>query len=274
MLGRAWCQLLDREGFTYTAHDIDTLDLTKADNLARLVEIQPAWVINCAAYTDVDGAETDSRAAFDVNTGVPAALATLCRQNEFTLIHYSTDYVFGGQAKSSRRVGDRKVPMGVYGRSKLLGEEAIADSGCRHLIVRTSWLYAPWGKNFVRTIAAAARKRDKLRVVDDQRGRPTSAEHLAAVTLELIRRDQLGTFHVTDGGDCTWCDFAGQIVRLTGADCTVEPCTSEEYPRPAERPAYSVLDLTATEELVGAMPRWQDNLADVLGRMEPADQPA
>ncbi len=271
MLGRAWCELLQRKGYRYIGHDIDTLDLTQSDQLAQLADMRPAWVVNCAAYTDVDGAESEPEKAHQLNATVPADLARLCRDIDATLIHYSTDYVFGGSSDKPRRVEDPKSPMGVYGRTKLAGEEAIRSSDAGHLIVRTSWLYAPWGRNFVRTIAGAAAQRDTLRVVNDQRGRPTSAEHLAEASLQLLTRDQQGTFHVTDGGQCTWFDFAQEIVRLTGARCTVEPCTSEEYPRPAKRPAYSVLDIRKTQEQLGPLPDWPENLADVICRLEPAE---
>jgi dTDP-4-dehydrorhamnose reductase len=139
------------------------------------------------------------------------------------------------------------------------------------LHIRTSWLYAPWGKNFVRTIAAASGSKPELRVVDDQRGRPTSAEHLARVTQALIERGVRGHWHATDGGECSWFEFAREVVRLAGngARCRVSPCTSAEFPRPAKRPSYSVLDISATEALLGPMPDWRENLADVVRRLEP-----
>jgi dTDP-4-dehydrorhamnose reductase len=130
-------------------------------------------------------------------------------------------------------------------------------------------LYAPWAANFVRTIYKAAGDRPVLRVVDDQRGRPTSAEHLARTTLALVEKNARGILHVTDGGECTWFEFASEIVRLGKRDCRVEPCTTAEFPRPAKRPAYSVLDLAPTEALVGPMPSWQENLASVMARLEP-----
>ena len=138
------------------------------------------------------------------------------------------------------------------------------------LLVRTSWLYAPWARNFVRTIAGLAGARSALRVVDDQRGRPTSAEHLAGTTLALLERGERGTFHVTDGGECSWFDFAVQIAAHVNPECRVEPCTSADFPRPARRPGYSVLELAKTEALVGPMTPWSSSLAAVLERLESA----
>lgn len=185
------------------------------------------------------------------------------------VVHFGTDYVFDGRARAPYRVDAPLAPAGAYGRSKARGERALRERGAAHLYVRTSWLYAPWSKNFVRTIAALADARPELRVVDDQRGRPTSAEHLARATLELWDRGARGTFHVTDGGECTWFEFAREVVRLRGASCRVVPCTTAEFPRPAPRPAYSVLNLYETEALLGATDDWRVRLADVVPRLEP-----
>jgi len=144
----------------------------------------------------------------------------------------------------------------------------LRSRGGQWLNIRTSWLYAPWGLNFVRTIAKLLREKPSIKVVNDQRGRPTSAEHLAAATLRMIDAGAAGMHHITDGGECTWFDFAQEIGRLTGATGKVEPCTSAEFPRPAKRPGYSVLDLTETERLIGPMPDWKRNLAEVTPRLE------
>src|SRR5690606_14409224 len=136
----------------------------------------------------------------------------------------------------------------------------------RLLLIRTSWLYAPWGKNFVLTIARLAKEKPELRVVHDQRGRPTSAEHLARASLALLEAEAHGTFHVTDGGECSWFELAREVARTVAPSCAVHPCTSAEFPRPALRPAYSVLDLSETEARLGPMPDWRANLADALRR--------
>ena len=163
-------------------------------------------------------------------------------------------------------------PLNAYGRSKAVGERHIAEQvsqgGASALEIRTSWLYAPWGKNFVRTIAAAARQRPTLKVVNDQRGRPTSCEHLARTTLRLLAANARGVLHVTDGGEASWFDFATRIAAMANPACRVDPCTSAEYPRPAKRPANSVLDLGPAEALVGPMPHWHENLDLVLSRLE------
>jgi dTDP-4-dehydrorhamnose reductase len=180
------------------------------------------------------------------------------------LLHFSTDYVFDGAASTPYSVTAALHPNTAYGRSKAKGEALLVASGCEYLLVRTSWLYAPWGKNFVDTIARFARERPSMRVVNDQRGRPTSAEYLAARSLALLEHAARGTFHVTDGGECTWYEFAKAIAAGSGGTAHMEPCTTAEFPRPAPRPAYSVLDLSVTEALLGPSRAWQDNLADVL----------
>ncbi len=274
MLGRAWLQECRARGVPATGVDQPVLDLTRAETIREVVEPHWTHVINCAAWTDVDGAETQEEAATAINARGVGYLAERCKQVGSVLVHYSTDYVFDGQATSPYRVDHQRRPVGAYGRSKARGEEVLEACAGRYLLMRTSWLYAPWGKNFVGTIAALAARQPTLKVVADQRGRPTSAEHLARSTLALLRRGALGTFHVTDGGECTWHEFASQIVRLTGAACEVVPCTTAEYPRPAKRPAYSVLDLSRAEDLIGSMPDWTVNLGAVVPRLETAAAPA
>jgi dTDP-4-dehydrorhamnose reductase len=154
--------------------------------------------------------------------------------------------------------------VNAYGRSKLAGEVALRESGCEHLLVRTSWLYAPWGKNFVLTMARLATERSELRVVNDQHGRPTSAMQLAALSAKLIRARARGTFHVCDGGECTWFDLASEVARIVSPDCTVHPCTSDEFPRPAKRPAYSVLDCSAAEAITGPPRPWREMVQATL----------
>ena len=172
-----------------------------------------------------------------------------------------------------KEVADQTDPLNAYGRSKARGEELLEQSGARWYNIRTSWLYAPWGKNFVKTIAGLLKTKPSIKVVNDQRGRPTSAEHLASTTLQLMDVDaHPGTWHVTDGGECTWFEFAGQIRSLLAARGEqvgeVLPCSSDEFPRPAKRPAYSVLDISATKAAVGEVPDWTANLAAVVKRLD------
>ncbi|MEX1016935.1 MAG: dTDP-4-dehydrorhamnose reductase [Phycisphaeraceae bacterium] len=268
MLGRAWRELLDAQSLAYrTAHRPD-FDLANSDTLDAHLTSDLGTVINCAAYTNVDAAEQHEADAMQINGHAVGRLAQRCKTIHATLVHYSTDYVFNGQAAAPYTTDQPRDPVNAYGRTKAQGELLIEQAGCDHLLIRTSWLYAPWGNNFVRTMARLTAEKPALRVVDDQRGRPTSCEHLAAASLALLRQNARGTFHVTDGGECTWCQFTQAINRQLGHACDVQPCTTADFPRPAKRPAYSVLDLTRAEALIGPMPNWQDNLAAVLPRLE------
>jgi dTDP-4-dehydrorhamnose reductase len=271
MLGRAWRELCDRHGLDHRDLDVPQIDITDPTSIADVLGDQAGTVVNCAAFTDVDGAEEHEDVARRVNGEAVGHLAAHAHRTGATLVHYSTDYVFDGQASEPYPIDHPRDPLNAYGRTKAVGEETLERSPCRSLLVRTSWLYAPWAKNFVRTIARAARLRDELQVVHDQIGRPTSAEHLAATTLTLLEAEATGVFHVTDGGQCSWYEFACAIAAHANPDCRVAPCTSDVFPRPAKRPAYSVLDLSRTEALVGPMPTWTENLADVLRRLEPLE---
>ena len=232
--------------------------------VAKVVTPGVKWVVNCAAYTLVDAAEEHEALANEVNGYAVGRMAERCKEVGAKLLHYSTDYVFDGTATKPYRTDHPRSPVNAYGRSKALGEELLEKSGVEYLLVRGSWLYAPWGQNFVLTMRDLAKSRDSLRVVDDQRGRPTDSRRLAELSLELAEAGHLGTFHVTDGGECTWYELASLVAKIVNPDCVVEPCTSEEFPRPAPRPAYSVLDVSATEEAVGPLIPWQDRVLDVL----------
>lgn len=268
MLGRAVVSLLQQRDIPHVAMGRDQLDITRPESVHAGLTPGTGVVINCAAYTDVDGAEREPDAAHALNETGVSVLANRCRELGAVLVHYGTDYVFDGDATQPYEVSRSLAPINAYGRSKAGGETALANSGAQYLHLRTSWLYAPWGKNFVRTISRLGSERPTLRVVNDQRGRPTSAEALAETTLALLERDARGIMHATDGGECTWFEFAQAIVGGLELPARVEPCTSAEFPRPARRPFYSVLDLTATEALVGPMRPWQSCLSDVLGRLE------
>lgn len=267
MVGRSWCDLLAARDQPFDALGRTELNLADLDAIDAAVREDHRLVINCAAWTDVDGAESDEAGATRVNGDAVARLAARCKALGATLVHYSTDYVFNGAARAPYRIDQPREPINAYGRSKAAGERALEASGCDYLLIRTSWVYAPWGKNFVRTMVKLTREKDRLKVVNDQRGRPTSAQHLAAATDALLGKGARGTYHVCDGGECTWYDFTREIAAHTGATCAIEPCTSAEFPRPAKRPAYSVLDLSAAEALLGPMPPWQQNLAAVLDQI-------
>lgn len=264
MLGRAFVALLAREQLPFTAIDLPEIDLANEASVRAALPDGVRTVINCAAFTDVDGAETAEAVATAINGAGVGVLAQRCVELGATLVHYSTDYVFDGQAERPYEVDHPRAPVNAYGRSKAIGEKLLEQSGARYLLIRTSWLYAPWGKNFVLTMRELMKTRDSLRVVNDQVGRPTSSEYLAERSLGLLRRGCTGTFHVTDGGQCSWYDFACAIAELIGARCSVDPCTSAEFPRPARRPAYSVLDLARVEAELGPSRPWRENLERAL----------
>ena len=268
---------------TLSAHGIDwvgtgrgVLDLGDVRSVRREgAEWVPrgGLVINCAAWTDVDGAERDEAAAMMVNATGVAELAGVCRERGARLVHLSTDYVFDGVGTRPYRVDDPIAPINAYGRSKAQGERMVVGSGCEHLIVRTSWLHAAWGKNFVRTIAGLCLTKPEIKVVSDQVGRPTCCWQLAGATLALVRRGAMGIVHVTDGGEATsWHGFATEIAacvrRRWGRAASVAACTSAEFPRPAKRPAFSVMELAGTEAMIGARPDWRIGVAEVVGTME------
>ena len=268
MLGRSWAELLTARGIDHVATTRAELDITDQSALENVVKPETEWVVNCAAYTLVDAAEEHENLANDVNGYAVGRMAERCKAVGAKLLHYSTDYVFDGTATEPYRTNHRRNPANAYGRSKALGEELIERSGVEHLLVRSSWLYAPWGKNFVLTIRELARARESLRVVNDQRGRPTDSRRLAEVSLALAEQGSRGVFHVTDGGECTWFELATLIADAVNPDCRVEPCTSDEFPRPAPRPAYTVLDVSATEDVVGPLIPWEDRVREVLARVE------
>ena len=230
-------------------------------------------VVNAAAYTAVDKAEADADAAFRVNSEAPGAIARACARIDALLVHYSTDYVFDGSASRPYREDDATAPLGVYGISKLAGEDAIRASGARHAILRTAWVYASHGRNFLLTMLRLANERDELRVVADQIGAPTPAAWIADATADLIRRGvaESGTWHLVTSGQVSWHGFASAIMEdahalgLLERMPTVVPITTAEFPTPARRPAYSVLDTTRLHDDFGIVPpAWRDELRATL----------
>jgi dTDP-4-dehydrorhamnose reductase len=233
-------------------------DLDATDPAAVHEALAGATVINCAAYTDVDGAETDSVAAHAVNEEGARNVAEAAER----VLYVSTDYIFDGTKREPYVESDEPNPLQEYGRSKLGGERATAGANPNHLIVRSSWLFGAGGKNFVETMLALGSERDELRVVDDQVGCPTFTGHLAEALVTLADGGERGVQHAAGAGSCSWFEFAREIIDRAGVDCVVRPCSTDEFPRPARRPAYSVLG----SERTGAMlPAWQDGLDAYLG---------
>ena len=271
-LGR---ELISLRGTEHTIIGLDRAgcDITVADAAARALHAhQPDAVINCAAWTKVDAAESHRDDAFRVNAEGPRLLAEACNQDGVLLCHISTDYVFDGTATTPIPETAPTSALGVYGASKLAGEEAIRQVTPRHLIVRTSWLYGQDGPNFVLTMLRIGAERDELRVVSDQFGAPTWTGHLAPALLRLLEHDSPGTYHLTNSGETTWYDFAEAIMLRAGLACRVLPTTTAEYGAPAPRPAYSVLDNAAWRAVGEApLPVWETGLHAYLAQIGVSD---
>jgi len=250
--------------------DVEELDITKGSDVKRyLSTVKPQVVINCAAYTNVDGCESNEELAFKINSLGPKNLAIGCEEVGAKLIHISTDYVFSGVGTTPLKEYELTSPVSVYGKTKLLGENYVKEFCSRYFIVRTAWLYGYNGKNFVKTIMKAASERGALTVVDDQRGNPTNAEDLAHHILKLTVCDEYGIYHCTGAGECSWYDFACKIVEFAGIPCKVTPVTSEQYASAAKRPAYSSLDNMMLRSTVGdEMRPWEEALKMFIDKVE------
>ncbi len=266
MLGTELVPLFRRE-FDVTPADVEEFDLRDAAATAAFVAAAaPDIIINCAAYTDVDGAESDPEAAFDVNAAGAGNIATAAVKVGARVVQVSTDYVFDGTGERPYAETDEPRPLGVYGRSKLAGEKKVAEVSQDALIVRTAWLYGHAGPNFIEKMLSLASSGRRLRVVDDQVGAPTNVRDLAGAILELIAVEATGVVNATNAGSCSWFEFARKILDLAGLeDVPIEPVTSERFPRPAPRPGYSVLSLARLVALTGKEPRsWQEAVAEYL----------
>ena len=252
-----------------TGKDIADFDLAAEDSCRKIIEeTMPQVVINAAAYTDVDGAETNRELCYAVNAQGVKNLAIACRESRIKIVHFSTDYVFDGQKRTPYQEDDSCNPINVYGQSKLMGERYLQELSKNFILIRSSWLYGRNGKNFVKTIADKARTEKYIDVVDDQIGSPTFSWDLAGAVQLLIEGKHNGVFHVTNRGNCSWYEFARKIVECTGAaGVSIRPIKSSEMARPAKRPHYSVLSCRKFIEAAGKTMRyWQVALDDFIGK--------
>jgi dTDP-4-dehydrorhamnose reductase len=275
MLGHDVMRAGERAGHELVPVDLPELDITDVSAVSALVarlQEEPAslqGIVNCAAWTDVDGAESKRAQAHAVNVDGASVLATVALQGEIPLLHISTDYVFGGIAPLDRdgrprpyRESDPTGPRSVYGATKLEGEGVVLGASPENTVVRTAWLYGVDGSNFVDTMLRLAGERDSVAVVTDQLGSPTWSGHLAPALIGLLERRVTGLVHLTGGGHVSWNGFAQEIFRQAEVDCRVEPTTSDQFVRPAPRPAWSALE--SEREDVLPLPPWQDGLAGYL----------
>ena len=250
-----------------TRSDLDITDSRAVTN--AVVEARPSIIVNCAGYTKVDAAETNERLANAINGSSVELIAQAANEVDALLVHISSDFVFDGRKQVPYEINDATAPLSIYGRGKLLGEHA-ATHARRHAIVRTSWLFGVNGPNFVEAIRNQIQKgTNPLRVVNDQRGRPTYTPHLADAIIRLANLDARGMLHYADEPECTWYDFASAIVEELGASVDVQPVSTEDFPRPAVRPAYSVLSTDRYERLTGVTPEsWREGLRAYLEKDE------
>ena len=265
----------DRYIFT-DVEELDILDRKAVMDCVKREKIEV--VVNCAAYTNVDKAEDEPAFAEKLNATAVGYLAKACKDNGATLIHISTDYVFGGNEGNTPKTEDEKAnPTGVYGKTKLLGERAIEKVGCKHIIIRTAWLYSEFGHNFVKTMRKLTAEKDTLKVVFDQIGTPTYALDLAEVIKLFIERLKTansqqpianGIYHFSNEGVTSWYDFAKEICELSGNKCDIQPCHSDEFPSKVKRPSYSVLDKTKIKNKLNiTIPHWKESLKKCISKL-------
>lgn len=257
---------------TYFFTDIEELDITNIDAVVKFVENNTIdIVVNCAAYTNVEKAEDDEQTAMLINRDAVENLAVACKLQNALLIHISTDYVFNGKDCIPLTEDKPTAPIGAYGRTKLAGERAIQETGCRYMIFRTAWLYSEFGNNFVKTMMRLTSERDTLNVVFDQVGTPTYAADLADLISNIIENkhlDNIGVYHFSNEGVCSWYDFAIEIAHIAGNNCNIHPCHSNEFPSKVERPNYSVLDKSKVKETFAyVIPHWKTSLRSCIERI-------
>lgn len=247
-------------------HKIGKLDITDAEAVNKTISDNKIDVIiNCAGYTNVPKAETEREAAFRANAEAVSNLAKAAKACGALMVHISTDYVFDGKSETPYKETDRTNPLNEYGRSKLAGDVAVINEGCRYLIFRISWLFSPYGNNFFKTILKKSKELPSINVVNDQTGTPTYAPDLVDAIFYAVESNALGLYNFTNEGQCTWYEFAREICSQANSDCAVNPCRTEDYPTNVERPKYSVLDKSKFTSTFGkSIPHWKDALARCL----------
>lgn len=253
------------------------LDITDIDAIRKMVKDNNVnAIVNCAAWTNVDACETDEKLAAmaeKLNADAPENLAKVMKEVDGWLIQISTDYVFGKEPYNVPCGPDKKgTPTGVYGTTKLHGEQMIIATGCKHVIIRTAWLYSEFGKNFCKTMLNLTATKSALKVVFDQCGTPTYALDLANAIITILEKPQVGVFHFSNEGVCSWYDFTQMIAKIAGnSNCDIQPCYSSEYPSPVTRPAYSVLDKRTIKEVFGVkVPYWVASLEKCIANLQNA----
>lgn len=271
-LGTEWVQFLNKQAVEFIALPSSDFDLTDHKDARRVIgNLKPSIIINCAAYTKVDEAEENADLAHAVNAEGVKNLADYCATHNIKLVHFSTDYVFSGDADDMKKLPDGypedypKHPINEYGKSKLEGENAIRKAECNYLIVRVSWLCGKHGNNFVKTMLKLGQERDELKVVNDQFGCPTYAENVVENTWQLIQQSKTGEFHLTSKGKITWFDFAQEIFDQAEIEVKLTPVDSSEFPVKAKRPAFSLLSTKKIANIPGvSLPEWNEGLTKLL----------
>lgn len=272
-LGNEIRRVSSKSANRYIFTDVEELDITNIDSIRSIVSKEGINVIvNCAAYTNVDKAEEEAEVADLLNNQAVANLGYVAKEVNATLIHVSTDYVFQGDKNIPCKEDWNTNPLGVYGKTKLAGEQSLAATGCKFLIFRTAWLYSIFGKNFVKTMQQLTATKDVLKVVFDQVGTPTYAGDLANLIYTVIEEEMLdkqGIYHFSNEGVCSWYDFAKEIAELSGNSCEVQPCHSDEFPSKVKRPHFSVLDKTKVKDTFGVtVPYWKDSLKKCIEELK------
>lgn len=274
-LGNEWVDYLEKHGISYAAYGSAELDITNPEQVRRRFrECEPNVVINCAAYTDVDGAEEDAETAFKVNAIGAGLVAAEAKKYRAKLVHYSTDYIFPGRESDAKKYLQGypedlpAAPLNVYGKSKKEGEDAIIKQGGNWLIIRVSWLCGKYGKNFVKTMLRLGREKEELNIVNDQVGSPSFCHDVVQKTMRLTELEQQGVFHVSSEGKISWYDFAVKIFELANIHVTCKPVSSDQFPAKAARPKFSLLN-TAKIKDIGIEPvQWKKGTGELLRQLK------